>query len=245
VELLVVISIIAVLIAVILPAIGSARETAKRTICANQLRQSGLVVSYYADANKDYFPGTGSHREFHVITGQNRTSRWWSDLQDMGWSFKLLSCPSGKITAHFDGSDPTLVLGYFYNGGYGDYAAGGIANYNYRYDDLQNLPVNSKAIPRRSMTNTPHATPLMSDITRGPLGISSVSGVYARYADYSGTLHQSNMPPNHFENNNSPLLLSSGGNFMAVDMSARWTQYNSWTLRYRRQFQYLYWPEDK
>jgi prepilin-type N-terminal cleavage/methylation domain-containing protein/prepilin-type processing-associated H-X9-DG protein len=58
VELLVVIAIIGVLVALLLPAIQSAREAARRAQCLNNLKQLGVAVHHYVSAEKRFPPGS-------------------------------------------------------------------------------------------------------------------------------------------------------------------------------------------
>lgn len=53
VELLVVISIIALLLAVLMPALGKARESAKTVMCSANLKQQGLASAMYSQNNSD------------------------------------------------------------------------------------------------------------------------------------------------------------------------------------------------
>lgn len=57
VELLVVIAIIGILVALLLPAVNSAREAARRTTCKNNLRQVALAFNTYHEANKKFPAG--------------------------------------------------------------------------------------------------------------------------------------------------------------------------------------------
>jgi len=67
VELLVVIAIIGILIAMLLPAIQAARESARRANCSSNLRQLVTAVLLYSDRNSEQIPpmGVGSHQSNH------------------------------------------------------------------------------------------------------------------------------------------------------------------------------------
>jgi prepilin-type N-terminal cleavage/methylation domain-containing protein len=84
VELLVVIAIIGILVALLLPAIQAAREAARRTECANKLRQFAVAMVNYEGSNKGFPPmaRTWGMVQFDERFGLAATGDWYDDH---GW----------------------------------------------------------------------------------------------------------------------------------------------------------------
>ncbi len=75
VELLVVIGIIAVLIAILLPALNKARAAANTTVCLSNQRQIVLAMSLYASNNRGSLPPYGHF--YDTSYNEDPTSYWW------------------------------------------------------------------------------------------------------------------------------------------------------------------------
>jgi prepilin-type N-terminal cleavage/methylation domain-containing protein len=91
VELLVVISIIALLMAILLPALGRARAFARRSVCASRIRQTMLSVMAYADTNKDTFPkGAMGAPMSAIIQGKGWSQPNWLWHTDYDYIAKYL-----------------------------------------------------------------------------------------------------------------------------------------------------------
>jgi prepilin-type N-terminal cleavage/methylation domain-containing protein len=84
IELLVVIAIIALLIGILLPALGKARATAQVVKCLSNTRQSALVYTYYSTDNRDWFPifvPDANLAEFRQPLGRNNSPGGFLDIE--------------------------------------------------------------------------------------------------------------------------------------------------------------------
>jgi prepilin-type N-terminal cleavage/methylation domain-containing protein/prepilin-type processing-associated H-X9-DG protein len=114
IELLVVIAIIALLLAILTPALQRAKEQARRIICRSNLRQYGIATRMYLDGNKGRFPdpytwlytqgGTGSTSD-EVIMGLSPDGSLWPYLQakdiHMCPTFKIIAGRTGRENAQY------------------------------------------------------------------------------------------------------------------------------------------------
>ena len=91
VELLVVIAIIGIIVGMLLPAVQSVREAARRTSCQNNFRQIGLAISNYESARQELPPGR-------------------LGCDDMGEAMSVPECPPGLTSEEKNGASGFVVL---------------------------------------------------------------------------------------------------------------------------------------
>jgi len=136
IELLVVIAIIAILAAMLLPALSRAREKARQSVCMSNLKQLGLAFIMYADDYDGYIPDTnapagdqiGWPRQLTPYLNMRPIIRYDSEFVYWGtgqwdryrWKGTVLDCPSER--------NPSMKWGSYTNGPQSSYFDYGINN---------------------------------------------------------------------------------------------------------------------
>ena len=117
IELLVVIAIIAILAAILFPVFARARENARRSSCASNLKQISLGIIQYTQDYDEMYP--------LAVTGNvvNAPFGWVDQIQPYMKSLQVFQCPSEADSAAPQTNDPQA-------GGYNDYFYNGALSWN-------------------------------------------------------------------------------------------------------------------